>query len=91
MQATKEFRIANIRYGAFLRITNLFDVKNCMTVFQSTGKCDTGSLASVRLFPSAAPGTAASYPETGYLTTHMDRPHMVAGRRHITTGLQISF
>lgn len=91
VQATKEFRIANIRYGAFLRITNLFDTKNCMTVFQSTGQCDTGSLASVRLFPSAAPGTAASYPETGYLTTHMDRPHMMAGRRHITTGLQISF
>lgn len=91
LQATKDFRIANLKYGAFLRVTNLFDTKNCVFVYSSTGRCDSGSIAMTRVLPSASPGTEPAFFETGYLSTMWDRPQMIAGRRHITAGLQMSF
>src|SRR5690606_11074528 len=44
VQATKEFRIANIRYGAFLRSANLVGATNGMTGLRSTGNVGAGSV-----------------------------------------------
>ena len=49
MQANKEFNVANVRYGAFVRVDNLLDRRNCSQVFTSTGNCERGATAQARL------------------------------------------
>ncbi|MDQ8154864.1 MAG: TonB-dependent receptor, partial [Gemmatimonadota bacterium] len=49
MQAQKDWTIANVRYGAFLRVANLLDRRNCSQVFATTGNCDGGASPQARL------------------------------------------
>jgi outer membrane receptor protein involved in Fe transport len=91
LQLSKDFQIANLRYGGVLRVNNVFDRKNCQSVYSTTGRCDAGALAGNRFFPSAGAGVAPAFPETNYLSTTWDRPQMLYPRRHVSAGLQVSF
>lgn len=84
MQAQKDWTVANVRYGAFLRVSNLLDRKNCSQVFATTGNCDGGASPQARL-------QSGNFTGEGETTTFFDRPQYLAGRRSINGGLSISF
>ena len=84
LQAGKDVRIANTRYGAYVRVTNLTDRKNCIQVFPTTGRCDAGSVNQRRSRQgNTLPDNTAS--------TFFDRPTFFGARRQIYTGLRASF
>ena len=79
----KGFRVGAVRYSGFLRVSNLFDRKNCVQVFVNTGTCDAG----LRDFANRRIGN------TGDATTStaFDQPEYVGARRSLATGLTINF
>ncbi len=84
--ASKDFRIANLRYGVFLRVVNLFDRINCQQVFTSTGDCDAGSPDQSR----AREGNTFS--GLGDISsTFLDRPQYQGPRRSINFGARVTF
>jgi len=84
MQAQKDWTVANVRYGAFMRVSNLFDRKNCAQVFATTGNCNGGASPQARL-------QAGNFTGEGETTTFYDRPQYLFDRRSINGGLSISF
>jgi len=84
VQAQKDWAVSNVRYGAFLRVSNLLDRKNCGQVFATTGNCNGGASPQARL----QSGNFTGESET---TTFYDRPQYLSGRRSINGGLSISF
>lgn len=79
----KGFRIGAVRYSGFLRVSNLFDRKNCVQVFVNTGTCDAG----LRDFNNRRVGN------TGDATTStaFDQPEFIGARRSIATGITVNF
>jgi hypothetical protein len=79
----KGFRIANVRYSAFLRISNLLDRANCNQVFVNTGNCSQGlrDFANRRIGNTGDEGTSTSF----------DQPEFVGQRRSFSTGLRVDF
>jgi len=73
-----------VRYGAFLRVANLLDRKNCAQVFATTGNCDGGASPQSRLRSGNPTGE-------GETSTFFDRPQYLFDRRSINGGLSISF
>ncbi|MBA4070656.1 MAG: hypothetical protein C0497_02310, partial [Gemmatimonas sp.] len=84
MQAQKDWTVSNVRYGAFMRISNLLDRKNCSQVFATTGNCNGGSSPQARL-------RAGNFTGEGETSTFFDRPQYLSGRRSINGGISISF
>ncbi len=84
MQAHKDWTVANVRYGAFIRISNLLDRRNCSQVFATTGNCDGGASPQARL-------QSGNFTGEGESSTFFDRPQYLAGRRSINGGISISF
>jgi outer membrane receptor protein involved in Fe transport len=84
LQARKDFNVANAQYGLFMRITNLFDKKNCVQVFATTGNCEGGASAQARL-------QAGNFTGEGETATFYDRPQYVGIRRSFTAGLRVNF
>lgn len=82
--ASKNWRWANLKYGAFLRIVNLTDAKNCVQVFTSTGNCGSGATAQARLRSGNFTGETEG-------TTFFDRPHYIGPRRSLNAGIRVSF
>jgi outer membrane receptor protein involved in Fe transport len=82
--ATKDFRFANVRYGAVLRVVNLFDQKNCIQVFATTGRCDAGTIDQRRARQGNPVGEDVA-------STYFDRPEFFGPRRTIYTGLRVTF
>jgi len=39
----KDLSFANTRYGVFARVSNVFDTKNCVQVYATTGNCSAGA------------------------------------------------
>ncbi len=78
----KGFNIGTVRYGAFVRIDNLLDRKNCVQVFVNTGTCDSG----LRDFSNRRVG---NFNEVS--STNFDQPEFFGSRRSIFTGLSINF
>ena len=82
--ASKSWNLGALRYGAFLNVANLFDVKNCIQVFASTGRCTNGTVdQSRRENGNTVGGTASS--------TFFDRAGYIGQRRRINAGLRVSF
>ena len=82
--AGKDFRISNVRYGAFARVVNVFDRKNCVQVFTTTGRCDAGAPDQDRNQNGNPVGSTAS-------NTFFDRAMFYGQRRVINTGLRVTF
>lgn len=82
----KEFRQANLRYGVFLNITNLLNRKNCLQVFPSTGRCDSGAITAARLQQIAASAAGENT-----ISQIWDRPDMVSRPRAVNFGVRVSF
>lgn len=80
----KNFRHRNVRYGAFVRITNLLNRKNCVQVFTTTGRCDGGAIAQARLQVGSASAT-------GTLSQSWDRADFVSPPRSVNFGITIGF
>ena len=84
LQAGKDIRIANTRYGAYVRVTNLTDRKNCIQVFPTTGRCDSGTVDQRRSRQgNTVPESTSS--------TFFDRPTFFGARRQIYTGIRANF
>ena len=83
---SKDWRMANLRYGLFFNVFNLFDRENCLQVYPSTGRCDSGAITHARLQQISA-GPAAE----NTISQIWDRPFMVADPRSINAGLRVSF
>jgi len=82
----KSWRMANLSYGLFLNVFNLFDRVNCLQVYPSTGRCDSGAITQARLQQISA-GPAAE----NTISQIWDRPFMVSNPRTINAGVRVSF
>lgn len=82
--ARKNWQVANLRYGAFVRIENLTDRINCIQVYASTGHCYGGTVDQDRERHGNPVGSGAS-------STFLDRPGYAAPRRSINAGFTIDF
>lgn len=85
LRAEKNFKIGNVLHGAFVRIENLFDTKNCIQVFETTGRCDAGTIDQNR----SLQGNSSSADAVN--STFFDRPHFFGPRRTINVGFRSSF
>ncbi len=85
LRAEKNFQIGNLLYGAFVRVDNLLDTKNCIQVFESTGRCDAGTIDQNQ----ARQGNAVSTLQVN--STFFDRPQFFDQRRRIAVGARLSF
>ena len=84
MQAQKNFNVANVQYGLFMRVTNLLDRRNCVQVYETTGNCEGGASAQSRL-------QAGNFTGEGESSTFFDRPQYVGQRRSFTAGVRVNF
>ncbi|MEX0691863.1 MAG: hypothetical protein WD934_04580, partial [Gemmatimonadales bacterium] len=75
---------ANVRAGAFVRINNLTDRRDCVQVFPSTGRCDGGSPDQSRSRQGNAVGEGTN-------STFFDRPQFFTSGRSINAGLRLDF
>ncbi|HKG93177.1 MAG TPA: TonB-dependent receptor [Gemmatimonadaceae bacterium] len=84
MLAGKDFELANVGYGVFVRVNNLTDRKNCIQVFTSTGRCDAGTVDQSRNRTGNSVGNNTT-------STFFDRPEYYSERRSIFTGVRVNF
>jgi outer membrane receptor protein involved in Fe transport len=84
MNLRKNFRFRGMFYGFFLRVTNLFNTKNCVQVFTSTGNCDYGTVTDERQ-------RIGGFTYTGGLSQSWDRPDYLGTPRWASFGMQVSF
>ena len=84
LQLLKEFRVANLRYAGLLRVVNVFDQKNCIQVYETTGRCDAGVVNGQR-------GGQGNNNGDVFGSTQFDRPEFYGQRRSIFTGVRVSF
>jgi outer membrane receptor protein involved in Fe transport len=82
--AAKDFPLATLRLGVFLRVVNLLDQRVCQQVFPSTGMCETGTVDQGRV-----PRTHVS--ESIATSTFFDRPQYYGPRRSFNFGLRVQF
>jgi outer membrane receptor protein involved in Fe transport len=83
-QLGKNFTLANIRAGAFVRINNLTDRRDCVQVFPSTGRCDGGS-------PDQSRDRQGNTVGEGTASTYFDRPQFFTSGRSFNAGLRLDF
>ena len=81
----KSFNLANMKYGLFMQVANLFDKKNCVQVFPTNGNCVSGAIDQGRRRQgnTVQPDDATS--------TFLDRAYFVGQRRQIFGGARVSF
>ena len=93
LRAEKGWRTGNLRYSGFVQVNNLLDRKNCVTVYPTTGNCDSGGVVASRSYigPRQGNGSVPGFSVTGGNSTNYDRPYMYAASRSIASGLRISF
>lgn len=84
LEGRKAWNVANLRYSGFVRVSNLFDSKNCIQVFATTGNCDGGASPQARL-------AAGNFTGEGELSTFFDRPQYLEDRRFVNAGIRVDF
>ncbi|MFN2398041.1 MAG: TonB-dependent receptor domain-containing protein, partial [Gemmatimonadaceae bacterium] len=84
MLAGKDLRLANLRYGVFVRVVNLLDRKNCIQVFVTTGRCDAGTIDQRRARQGNPVGDNTA-------STYFDRPSFFGPRRSVYAGAKVTF
>jgi uncharacterized membrane protein len=82
IQIQKDLQVGPMRYGAFIRISNAFNIVNCQQVFPNTGNCNSG----VREFSQRREGNGI-----GTSSTALDQPEFRSQTRRYFTGLTITF
>ena len=82
--AGKDFQLSNVQYGVFVRVNNLFDQRNCIQVFVTTGTCDAGTIDQDRARNGNAVGEDSP-------STYFDRPTYYGERRSAFAGLRVRF
>jgi hypothetical protein len=82
--AGKDFNLTNMRWGLFMRVSNLLNTKNCNQVYASSGSCDGGTVDQSRRRNGNTVGDGAS-------TTFFDRAHYYSDGRTINFGARLSF
>lgn len=83
MQLSKQWQAGGLFYGGFLRVANLFDTRNCIQVYATTGRCDAGTVdQSTRRQGNTFGGETSSY---------FDRPWYYASQRSVNAGIRVSF
>jgi outer membrane receptor protein involved in Fe transport len=82
--AAKDWQVGNLRYGAFVRVANLFDRQNCIQVFATTGQCDAGTIDQSRARQGNSVGENT-------VSTFFNRPQYYGDRRSVNAGLRVSF
>jgi hypothetical protein len=82
LQYRKSLNIGNAQYGIVVAVTNVFNIENCIQVFNNTGGCNTG----VREFSQRRVGNGQGSSSTG-----IDNPQFRSETRRIRTGLTIQF
>ena len=85
LRAEKNFRVGSLLHGVFVRVENVFDTKNCIQVFETTGRCDAGTIDQTRSLQGNSTG-----PDQ-VTSTFFDRPHFFGARRQINFGFRTSF
>ena len=85
VRAGKGLRVSNLRYDLFVQVNNLFDRRNCIQVYASTGRCDAGAIDQSR----ARQGNAIR-PDAA-TTTFANRADFFGERRTVFGGLRVSF
>lgn len=85
VRAEKNFRVGNLFYGVFARIDNVLDTKNCIQPFETTGRCDAGTIDQTRSLQGNSVGP------TQVNSTFFDRPQIFGPRRQINVGIRASF
>ena len=78
----KFFDLRNVRYGAFVRVENMLDRKNCVQVFVNTGTCDSGLRDPINR-------RVGNFGDVS--STSNDQPEYIGARRSISTGLTLRF
>jgi hypothetical protein len=81
-QVRKNFQFGNAQYGVFLRISNIFNIDNCLQVFNNTGACDTGQRETAQRREGNGSGNS---------TTNRDQPEFRSQTRRFNTGITITF
>jgi len=83
-QVGKNFTLSNIRAGAFVRVSNLLNTRNCIQVFPSTGRCDGGT-------PDQSRDRQGNTVGEGTFSTYFNRPQFFTAGREINAGLRFDF
>lgn len=84
MLANKNFQHGNMKYGVFLRVTNLLDNRNCIQVFASSGNCDSGQITRSRLRRGGITSVFT-------ISQAWDRADYLSGPRWVSAGVRVSF
>jgi outer membrane receptor protein involved in Fe transport len=84
MQARRNFRHGNLSYGAFVRVDNVFNIRECLQVFPSTGRCDGGQITRSRLYQG-------SISSVNTISQAWDRPDYWSQPRSINAGITVTF
>lgn len=82
--AGKDIKVQNVRYGIFARVVNLFDQKNCVQVFATTGRCDSGTIDQDRARNGNSVGSDSP-------STFFNRPGYYGERRSAYAGIRVQF
>jgi outer membrane receptor protein involved in Fe transport len=85
LQFQKGLRFTNLRTDLFVQVHNLFDRKNCVSVFSTTGTCDAGAPDQNR----ARQGNTIR-PDVA-TTTYSNRADYYGERRSVYGGIRVSF
>jgi hypothetical protein len=85
LRASKAFWLGNVNYDLYVQVQNLFDVKNCVEVYPTTGDCVLGTFDQSR----RREGNTVS--ADAITSTLVDRPQYIGSRRSIFGGVRISF
>jgi hypothetical protein len=81
----KSLAFGNARYGISVRVTNIFNIRNCEQVFQNTGNCDTG----IRDFSQRRVGNQGT--DDAGSSTNVDNPQNRGAGRAFFTGFTVNF
>ena len=87
MLLQKGFSLSNLRYDAFLQVSNLFNRRNCVTVFVTTGTCEAGAPDQAR----ARQGNAINLGADVLTSSFLDRADYYAEPRAILGGIKVNF
>jgi hypothetical protein len=84
LRAQKGVRFGGVVYSFFLLVNNLFDTKNCLQPYPTTGECESGARDQSRRRQGNTTGE-------GTTSTYFDRPHLFGTRREINFGVRLDF
>jgi hypothetical protein len=86
--ASKDVTLENVRLGGFMRVSNLFNRRNCLQTFASTGQCMSGSPILGTLEKGRI---GAGFGSTSTFSQAFDRPDYRSAPRAVSGGIRVTF